>query len=59
MSDFLKFVVIFEEWKRRWDTNPEWFTSAEETRAEKPHTYGERAAIYFVNLQRELEDKGA
>lgn len=44
-------VEIFEEWKRRWDTNPSefdlgWFID--------PPTYGELAAKYFAQLWDEL-----
>ena len=45
---------VFEEWKRRWDEDPDSFDSDEEFKAQKPETYGEGAARYFTKVVKEV-----
>jgi hypothetical protein len=42
--------VLFEEWKRRYDEDPEGFQSHEAFKSEEPQSYGEGAARYFIFL---------
>lgn len=45
---------VFEEWKTRYDSNPEWFLSHEDTDGLAPIKYGDQAAKYFLLLTEEL-----
>ena len=45
---------VFEEWKRRWDEDPDSFESDEEFKAQKPETYGEGAARYFTRVVKDV-----
>ena len=49
---------IFEEWKDRWDKNPDWFQTLPEFVNQPPKSYGEAAAIYFKELEKELFSNG-
>lgn len=46
--------ILFEEWKRRYDANPDGFMSHADFDKDPPKTYGEGAARYFWALDKEL-----
>lgn len=43
-------AAAFEEWKRRYDADPEGFQSDEDFKADPPQSYGEGAARYFIKM---------
>lgn len=45
---------MFEEWKRRYDLDPAAFQDHAAWLAERPLSYGERAAEYFMDLLYEM-----
>lgn len=47
-------TTLFEEWKTRYDANPESFQDCPAFEAQPPKTYGEGAARYFLLLVEEL-----
>ena len=47
-------TLLFEEWKRRYDANPEAYQSCEAFKNDPPESYGEGAATYFLWLANEL-----
>lgn len=47
-------AVLFEEWKRRYDADPDEFMNCNQFEADPPATYGEAAARYFWNLDHEM-----
>lgn len=51
-------AAIFEEWKRRYDEDPEGFQSHEVLVADPPQSYGEGAARYFLWLIADMEHGG-
>lgn len=53
-----RLAEIFEEWKRRYDADPEGFQSHEAFQAESPQSYGDGAARYFLYLIGETMPEG-
>lgn len=51
-----RLAQVFEEWKRRFDADPDAFMSAADFEKNQPKSYGEAAARYFKWLDRELTD---
>lgn len=49
-----QFAAAFEEWKQRYDADPEGFQTHDEFDADPPATYGEGAARYFIKVIDEL-----
>ena len=47
-------AVLFEEWKRRYDANPEGYMTCAQFKADPPQSYGEGAARYFFELDAEM-----
>lgn len=43
-------AIVFEEWKKRYDENPDLFPTCEEFAANPPKSYGDGAARYFLWL---------
>ena len=48
-------AIVFEEWKSRYDKNPEEYQSCEAFKADPPESYGEGAAVYFLWLMDQLK----
>lgn len=53
----LEYAEAFEEWKRRYDEDPESFADCEAFKAEPPKTYGESAARYFLWLLEDMKNQ--
>lgn len=51
-------ALVFEEWKRRYDADPNLFDSCEAFEKEPPKSYGDGAARYFEFLIDELTADG-
>lgn len=47
-------TAVFEEWKTRYDANPETYMTCAEHEAEPPKSYGQGAARYFLLLVNEM-----
>ena len=45
---------VFEEWKKRFDADPNAFQDCVDFKDQDPETYGEAAAIYFTWLEKEM-----
>ncbi len=52
--DEARIAQIFEEWKARYDLDPNIFESHEEFLKDPPRSYGDGAARYFLQVAREL-----
>jgi hypothetical protein len=47
-------AAVFEEWKRRYDEDPESYQGCEAFKADPPKSYGEAAARYFFFIIDEM-----
>lgn len=51
-------AAVFEEWKRRYDEDPEAYQNHEAFLADPPDSYGDGAATFFLWLIADLEHGG-
>lgn len=49
-------TFLFEDWKRRYDEDPESFQTCEAFKGDPPKSYGEAAAVYFLWLIKVRDD---
>lgn len=53
-----RMAKVFNEWAKRYSENPAAFTDVLDENGAPVEDYGECCAIYFTNLDLEMEEKG-
>lgn len=57
-NEQIRMATVFNEWARLYSEDPDSFTDILDSNGKPVEDYGECAAIYFIKLEKEMEEEG-